>query len=182
MSPRNEQILNAAMDLFMRYGIGRTTMADIAQAAGVARQTLYNAYPNKDEVLRGVVQRSARNSLNDVTTGWQTAPDLGAKLDIYFKHVPIAWFDIVAAAPDAAEIIDGLHVVAKTETDEAMAELQTALQTLFSEVGADDPNDLADFFLSASKSAKIDAIDRETLIRRLTTLKRATLALLPATA
>jgi len=65
----------------MRYGIGRTTMADIAQSAGVARQTLYNAYPNKDEVLRAVVRASTQHYIKHVEDAWTSLPDLSSKID-----------------------------------------------------------------------------------------------------
>jgi len=178
MSRKEEEILDAALSLFMRYGIGRTTMADISQAAGVARQTLYNAYPGKEEVLRAVVQRSAAECFAAVAAAWAATTDLGEKIDAYYTHVPLAWFDAVMAAPDAAEIIDGLNTVAKEEMASATAQWRQLFTTLFTDAGSAEPKQIADFFVSASKNAKHDVPDRETLEARLKILKRATLALI----
>lgn len=179
MSDRDTQIITAASALFMRYGIGRVTMADIAQGAGVARQTLYNAYANKDDVLRAVARHSAEQTFAAVADPWDTASEIADNIDLYYDHVPLAWFDMVASAPDAAEIVDGLNAVAKSEMDDAMQRWRNMFSAKFAQAGADDPEEMADFFVSASKSAKYDAIDRAALVKRLAMLKRAVLAMLP---
>ena len=178
MSSRDEIILSSAQDLFLRYGIGRTTMADIAQAAGVARQTLYNAYPNKDEVLRAVIRTSTQQSLSLVESTWATLPDLPAKIDFYFEQGPIVWYDVTASSPEAAEVIDGMNTIAKDEVAQAMAAWTEMFAVLFKDAGAANPSVMADFFVSSSKTAKYDVADRDALLNRLATLKGATLALL----
>jgi len=176
MTSRDEMILKSAGDLFMRYGIGRTTMADIAQAAGVARQTLYNTYPNKDEVLRAVVRSSVQANLALVKNVWASLPDIGSKMDAYYQHGPIAWFDLVEAAPDASEVIDGLNNVAKTEVAEGMAQWTTLFRELFEAAGVEAADAQADFFVQASKNTKYNVPDRATFLQRLEMLKLATLS------
>jgi len=44
-------IVRAARDLFLANGYGRTTVADIAQAAGVSPETIYGAFGNKETLL-----------------------------------------------------------------------------------------------------------------------------------
>ena len=56
MNDKDNKILSAAYDSFIRYGVKRTTMGDVAQAAGVSRPTLYASYPNKEELLGGCCQ------------------------------------------------------------------------------------------------------------------------------
>ena len=51
MDERHLDILKAAWAMFARYGFGKTTMSDIANEAGVARQTVYNAFSSKDSSL-----------------------------------------------------------------------------------------------------------------------------------
>lgn len=51
-------ILDAAQDLFTRFGFRRTTMDDIARAAGVAKGTLYLYFANKAEVFRAMQRRT----------------------------------------------------------------------------------------------------------------------------
>jgi AcrR family transcriptional regulator len=50
-TPTEERILNAALGLIGRQGVQRLGMAQIADAAGVARGTLYRYFPSRDHVL-----------------------------------------------------------------------------------------------------------------------------------
>src|SRR4030081_2959041 len=47
-SPQREAILMAATATFLRYGFKKTSMDDVAQAAGVSRQGLYLYFETKD--------------------------------------------------------------------------------------------------------------------------------------
>jgi AcrR family transcriptional regulator len=44
-------VLDAARDLFIDQGYGRTTIADVARAAGVSVETVYSAFGNKATLL-----------------------------------------------------------------------------------------------------------------------------------
>lgn len=46
-----ERILRAAYDCFEQYGIGKTTIENIASRAKVSRPTVYKYYPSKDAIL-----------------------------------------------------------------------------------------------------------------------------------
>jgi AcrR family transcriptional regulator len=48
---RRQQILRAAKRLFKHYGIGKTTVADIARAAGVGVGTVYLEFASKDSII-----------------------------------------------------------------------------------------------------------------------------------
>jgi len=47
-------VLHAAHDLFVEQGYGRTTIADIARAAGVSTETIYGTFKNKANLLHRV--------------------------------------------------------------------------------------------------------------------------------
>ena len=59
-------ILHAAHDLFVGKGYGRTTIAEVAAAAGVAPETVYAAYRNKPTLLRQVWYATLRGDEEDV--------------------------------------------------------------------------------------------------------------------
>jgi len=46
-----KEILYAAMDLFQKYGIDKTTMEDIAEASGKGKSTLYYYFKTKEDVF-----------------------------------------------------------------------------------------------------------------------------------
>ena len=54
--PRQKAILAAAFEVFRNYGFRRTTMEDIAQAAGMSRAALYLHYRNKQDIFQSLVQ------------------------------------------------------------------------------------------------------------------------------
>ncbi len=45
-------IIDAAERLFLERGFGSVSMDELAEAAGVARRTLYNQFANKEEIFR----------------------------------------------------------------------------------------------------------------------------------
>ncbi|MUL67469.1 TetR family transcriptional regulator [Mycobacterium sp. CBMA 234] len=52
-----ERMLDAARAEFIAHGIARTSVATIAQCAGVSRPTLYRQCGDKDQIIAAVVQR-----------------------------------------------------------------------------------------------------------------------------
>ena len=55
-SPQREAILKAATATFLRYCFKKTSMDDVAQAAGVSRQGLYLYFDTKDLLFREALQ------------------------------------------------------------------------------------------------------------------------------
>lgn len=49
-------ILRAARDLFLQHGFEDVSMDALADAAGVARRSLYNQFPSKEDVFRAVLE------------------------------------------------------------------------------------------------------------------------------
>ena len=53
---RREQILQSALLTFGQYGYRRTTMGDLAAAAGISRPALYLLFRNKEDVFRSCAE------------------------------------------------------------------------------------------------------------------------------
>jgi AcrR family transcriptional regulator len=56
IDPKEAAILRAAFDCFARYGLRRTSMADIAKGAGMSRPALYLHYAGKDDIFNALVR------------------------------------------------------------------------------------------------------------------------------
>lgn len=54
---RREEILDAARRVFAERGFKGTTIADIAEVAGIALGTIYLYFPSKDDVFRAMNER-----------------------------------------------------------------------------------------------------------------------------
>ena len=54
---RSDLSLTSALEQFAKYGFAKTTIQDIAKAAGVASGTIYLYYKSKEEILRACAVR-----------------------------------------------------------------------------------------------------------------------------
>lgn len=52
---REQRILAAAADLFVHYGYDKTTVSDIARAAGISKGTIYLHFESKDALLEALI-------------------------------------------------------------------------------------------------------------------------------
>ncbi|MDT0379252.1 helix-turn-helix domain-containing protein [Streptomyces sp. DSM 42041] len=57
MSPRLDLVLDAALAAFLRYGVKRTAMEDIAREAGMSRSSLYQYVRSKEDAFARVRER-----------------------------------------------------------------------------------------------------------------------------
>lgn len=172
-----DQIIEAATRVIARHGVKRATMNDVATEAGVARQTLYNIYANKDELLLAMIRHFATTSLAAIQSEAARAPSLGDKLDVYFLHSAIKPFEFMMSSPEAKDIIDGFNETARTALnatyDSYRAELQNMLTPYTRQIEAAGltANDLAAYIFIGTKGAKSGATDRDHLEALLRTLK-----------
>ncbi|MBI3510357.1 MAG: TetR/AcrR family transcriptional regulator [Bacteroidetes bacterium] len=64
MKPK-ERILNAAFELFFRYGIKTITMDDIAKHLTISKKTIYQFFSDKDEVVHTLMERALAQDHKD---------------------------------------------------------------------------------------------------------------------
>src|SRR5580700_5218113 len=67
-----EAIVEAAQRLFLERGFGSVSMDELAEAAGVARRTLYNQFASKEEIFREMLSRVARQLEDAFPPGVET--------------------------------------------------------------------------------------------------------------
>jgi TetR/AcrR family transcriptional regulator of autoinduction and epiphytic fitness len=60
---RQHALLDAAVGVFARYGFRKTSMEEVARAAGVSRQGLYLQFANKEELFRKALEHSLTSQL-----------------------------------------------------------------------------------------------------------------------
>ncbi len=76
-----ERALDAAVELVARWGLTKTTLADVARTAGMGRATLYRAFPGgRDQLVTLLGQREVACFLDVVARAMDAAPDLTAAL------------------------------------------------------------------------------------------------------
>lgn len=70
-----EDVLDAAAPLLSRHGFHGLRMADVAAAAGVSRQTVYNEFGGKEALVEAVALRTTAEFLSGVDDLMRSAPD-----------------------------------------------------------------------------------------------------------
>ncbi|WP_308909163.1 TetR/AcrR family transcriptional regulator [Pseudokordiimonas caeni] len=183
MDEREQKILDAAIRVFTRYGYKRTTMNDIAAEAGIVRQTLYNSYGSKEDVLRAGIRYFSDTLLAETQAAVDTAPDLAAKLDALFAHMILKPFDMMSAAPDAEDIVEGFNTAGRCEITEANSRFEALIAGMIAPYGHNfeaagvKVADMPAFIRSSAHGYKHSGLTREALVGLLEILKVSVLRL-----
>ena len=80
-----QEILASALGLFQRYGLAKTTMEDIAEAAGKGKSTLYYYYKSKEEIYGAVIKKQIESILAEVAAAVENSLTAADKLRTYFS-------------------------------------------------------------------------------------------------
>ncbi|WP_067813907.1 TetR/AcrR family transcriptional regulator [Actinomadura kijaniata] len=109
-----ERIIDAAQECFGRFGVAKTTMEDVAAAAGLSRATVYRAVTGgREELILAVVLRDLRRFLDLLTERLRALPS-----------VPDA---IVEGCVDAVTFVRSDPTVARFLVPEAAGHMQAAV-------------------------------------------------------
>ena len=164
---RREQILDAAARVLVERGLAATTMAEVAEAASVAKGTVYLYYESKAELLAGLRARyfddfAAR--LGEPAAG-RPGPGIAARIE-----------RLVAASYDFALANHQLHHVLFHEAgyaeEDTFARARTVLAELIEtgqaagELDVADPALATDFLLHGLHGVLVGATHHPRLPRR----------------
>ncbi len=123
MAGKNEQkVIEAAKQVFVRYGYRRVTMADIAEAAHLSRPSLYLVFPSKEELLIAVTTQVFAALLNEIREGLDRFETPKEKLAFAFDIWTVRGFEIVQASPDAKDLLESSYEFAAEATNKAAAD------------------------------------------------------------
>ena len=93
---RPQELLTAALDLFVEHGFAATHMEDVAKRAGVAKGTLYLYFSSKDELFKAVVRENTLPILGDIESVMDNFEgDSVSLLKIYHDEVILRCNEIV---------------------------------------------------------------------------------------
>ena len=103
---RRQYIVAAATETFLRYGYARTTMGDVARAAGISRPTLYLDFPDKEAVFEAVIRGLVDAKIADIRQGLVELRTVAEKLRFACTSWGVEGFELVRANPDAKDLFD----------------------------------------------------------------------------
>ena len=80
-----EEILSGAKKLFGKHGLKKTTMEEIATAAGKGKSTLYYYFPSKIEIFEAVVEDEMKNVVKRIREAVNVSLTAKEKLKAYLQ-------------------------------------------------------------------------------------------------
>lgn len=104
--PRRMRVLDGAMKVVLAYGYHRTTMDDIARAAGISRPALYLLFKNKTEIYRTIAGGMFDESIERMQQILEGPGTLGERLLAAIEATMIDMMCIIRQSPHGAEILD----------------------------------------------------------------------------
>lgn len=91
---RPQELLAAALDLFVERGFTATRLDDVASRAGVSKGTLYLYFANKEELFQAVVRENVVPIINEAEGIVQTFDGHSAVL---FQEIMLAWWERIGS-------------------------------------------------------------------------------------
>lgn len=181
---RDQPILEAATSVFLRYGFKRTTMGDLAQAAGLSRPALYLRFCNKERLFEAVCRRFTQQILEEIRVGLPAEGTPEARLRLAFDRWVVRPFLLMVDHPDARDLSDCSFSFAREVVEEGYAGFEAVLRdilaTLPSAAGKPplDPAETARFLAASARGFKAAARDGDELRGMIDGLLKVVLAAL----
>lgn len=172
-----DPLLTAAYQAFARHGFRRTTMADVAEAAGISRPALYLRVTNKEALLHLVADALLAASLDAARRAAAAPGPLAERAEAVLLTKLGLTLDLASRSEHAAELLEQYHRVAPEPVEAYLEALQVVLAGVLGGSGADEQRCAA---LAASLIATVlgleTALDRPDRARLLLHELTATVA------
>jgi AcrR family transcriptional regulator len=149
---KRARILGAAQRLFLRYGVKRTSIDDVAREAEIAKGTVYLYYASKNDLFAAVAERlctdilvAARQALLKKKSSAERLVDF---LDGYIGHM----HRLIAQSPHVAELSESKEALAATIYANFDVQMKELIRTALNDAGIARKS-AADMFLAAALGA-----------------------------
>lgn len=106
IAERRQGIVAAATGVFLRYGYARTTMGDVASAAGLARPALYALFARKDDIFAAVVKDMNDRKMAEIRKANESLRSFERKLHRCCEAWGSHGVELMDAYPDARDLFD----------------------------------------------------------------------------
>jgi AcrR family transcriptional regulator len=101
---RREQLLDAALRLIAGRGFGGVSMEAVAREAEIAKTVVYDAFGNREGLLRALLEREQRRVLEAIADAMPTPPLTGDPAEILARSIQ-AVLESVRAHPETWRLI-----------------------------------------------------------------------------
>jgi AcrR family transcriptional regulator len=102
---RRTAILAAALDVFINYGFKKTSMDDIARAAGMSRPALYQTFRNKTEIFRALSLSMMEHTAEQARTAFKSGKPFSERIFDALDLSILALHRQIDETPHGAELM-----------------------------------------------------------------------------
>lgn len=136
-TPDIDRVLDAAMRAFLRHGVSRTRIPDIADEAGVSRTTVYRVIGSVERIANVLLERELGRLLDRAGAAFRSAPDWTAVLDVCARVMEdVEAHPLFRKVRDDEPAIIGMALATRTAL--VIDVVHRALEPSFSELEARD--------------------------------------------
>jgi AcrR family transcriptional regulator len=147
---KRDRILDAAQSLFVRYGVKRTSIDDVARKAGIAKGTVYLSFESKAALFAAIADRLCATTFADVQEViGETTPLNGRLVGVLDRYIG-ATHRLIVQSPHIAELTASKEALSIAAFDSLDRQIRIVLDALLSEAGIIDEG-AADMFLAAGR-------------------------------
>ncbi len=126
-SDRIATILAAAFRAFATYGYRRTTMDDIATAAGLSRTALYQHFRNKEDIFRRLTHDYMTSAVEEMRAAFHRNGPPDKVLEAALAAKAGRFMEIVLGTPHGRELLEAGFAVAGEVAQEAENQMHAAV-------------------------------------------------------
>jgi AcrR family transcriptional regulator len=163
---RLEKVLDAAYACFVRHGVRKTTMEDIAAAAGMSRPALYQYVRSKDDAYRRLADRVYAGALREARAAGGTGT-LAQRLDRILATKLALTERLFSDSPYAHELVGRNALVADEMERRFLADLVELLAETITGAAADadlqlneaNAREIAELALALTRGLEADHTD-----------------------
>lgn len=152
---KSDGILDASLAVFCRYGFRKTSIRDIAEAAGISRAAVYLHFNNKEEVFRAGSIRAHRQVMNaveaELSRNMEVFERIEAALSAYFAGL----LEEISASPHGSELFDANVELVGDVARQARQRLVQLIATALSEADHSGEIKLANIDASSEQLATL---------------------------
>jgi AcrR family transcriptional regulator len=176
---RQQAVLDAAVGVYARYGFRKTSMEEVARAAGVSRQGLYLQFANKEELFRKAVEYVLKSQLKAAVAALSRRDD---SLELRLIAACDAWSGrfVGSIGSDAADLMCASTSLAGETLTHYQAEFELAVTRAIADSPLNEfcttaglcPADLARVLHATARGLKQSSASREEFVKGMTVAAR----------
>jgi len=146
---KRNRILDAAQNLFLRYGVKRTALDDVVREAGIAKGTLYLYFDSKDALFAAVAEQLCaevlRNAEEAIASSSSSTSRIVGCLDASIGSM----HRLTAQSPHIAELTESKEALAAAIYGAFNRRMRDLLRKLLRDSGI-ERGDAVDMFFAAA--------------------------------